>query len=245
MTGKVAIVTGAARGIGEAIALAMVREGAAVLLTDVRDELGRAAAERASTDGTASYRHLDVTSDADWAAALAECRERFGPPDTLVNNAFVSTFLPLLEESDEGWMHTLDVVLGGAWRGMRATIPAMREVGGGAIVNIGSTSALVGVPGDAAYQAAKGGLRVLTKNVAVTYADDGIRANCMHPGAVITPVVAEAGAEEHQRAVVVRTPSGRAAEAAEIAPAAVYLASDESAYVTGSDLVIDGGLTAI
>jgi NAD(P)-dependent dehydrogenase (short-subunit alcohol dehydrogenase family) len=245
LSGKVAIVTGSARGIGAAIAAAMVAEGAAVLFSDVRDDLGREAAARAARDGAAEYTHLDVTSDGDWDRAMEVCEERFGSPTVLVNNAFVSTFLPLLDESPEGWARTLDVVLGGAYLGMCKVIPAMSEAGGGSIVNIGSTSGIVGVPGDAAYQAAKGGLRVLTKNVAVTYAAQGIRANCLHPGAVLTPVVAEANAEEHQQAVVVRTPAGRAAVPEEIAPAAVFLASDESSYMTGSDLVVDGGLTAI
>jgi NAD(P)-dependent dehydrogenase (short-subunit alcohol dehydrogenase family) len=247
LAGKVAIVTGAARGLGAAIAQRFGEEGAAVLLVDVRDELGEEAAARVSAGGaTAVYRRLDVTSAADWRSGVAACRELLGPPSVFVHNAFVFGGASLADETDEGWHRVVDVTLTGGFLGMRAVIPMMAAAGGGAIVNISSThGGDVAVAGIAAYQAAKGGLTALTRHAAVTYADDGIRANCVHPGPIRTPVIDEAGFTAQQEAIAAELPLGRVAEPDEVAGAALYLASPEAAYVTGTTLVVDGGYTAL
>src|SRR5262249_13325356 len=146
----------------------------------------------------AEYLHLDVRVPADWEAATAACVDRFGAPNVLVNNAFIGRVEGLLEETLEGWNSVIEVILTGAFLGMRTVIPLMRENGGGSIVNIGSTFGVVGAPDVAAYHAAKGGILGLTKNAAASFAADGIRVNAVHPGPMSTPVIAEAGAGDVQ-----------------------------------------------
>jgi NAD(P)-dependent dehydrogenase (short-subunit alcohol dehydrogenase family) len=226
LDGEIAIVTGAARGIGASIVELFRREGAAVLATDVLDG--------------ADVR-LDVTSEADWAAAVERCDASFGAPTVLVNNAGVVRLEAVEEETLEGWRAVLDVNLTGVFLGMRAVLPAMRAQRGGSIVNVSSIWGVVATEGAAAYHASKGGVTTLTKNAAVTYAADGIRVNSIHPGQVRTPMTEATGTEP---LVVARTPLRRAAAPDEIATAAVYLASRESSFVTGAALVVDGGYLA-
>ena len=244
LDGRIAVVTGAARGLGESIAESFVREGARVLITDVRDEQGEVLAARLGPN--AAFRRLDVSSRQEWEEAIALCGEVFGPVNTLVNNAWWSTQEPIHSETDEGWANTLAVNLTGAFFGMRAAIPVMRDAGGGTIVNVSATiGANVAVPRDAGYHAAKAGLTALTKNAAVTYASDGIRANTVHPGPILTPAVSEIGAEGLQAEFAAKLPLGRVATPDEVATAVLYLASDEASYITGTTIIVDGGFTAM
>jgi NAD(P)-dependent dehydrogenase (short-subunit alcohol dehydrogenase family) len=243
LAGRVAIVTGGARGLGQAIAGTFAAEGASVLIMDVRDELGK---QSAAASPRVVYVHADVTSEDDWERAMRVCRESFGVPDVFVANAYAATMGTITEETRAGWDGTLAVSLTGAFLGMRAVIPGMRAHGGGAIVAISSThGGNVAIPQQAAYQAAKAGLTALTRNAAVTYGPDKIRANAIHPGPIRTPMIDELGLGELQERISTTLPLGRVARPEEIASAALYLASDEGSYVTGTALVVDGGYTAV
>ncbi len=243
LDGNVAIVTGAARGIGAAVARRFAAEGASVVITDVREELG---SETAAGIPGAAFIQADVTDEDDWRRVLESCNERFGPPGILVSNAFASTTCTIEDETRAGWDWTLAVTLTGAFLGMRAVIPFMRARGGGAIVAISSThGGNVAIPSQAAYQAAKAGLTALTRNAAVTYAGDNIRANAIHPGPVLTPLVEDLGMVDEQQRIARSLPLGRVAAPYEIAAAALYLVSEEAAYVTGTSLIVDGGYTAL
>jgi 3alpha(or 20beta)-hydroxysteroid dehydrogenase len=242
LEGRVAIVTGASRGIGASIANRFISEGASVFVADVLDEAGDAVVAGArELGGTAVYAHLDVTSESDWVDAVAACQQILGRPSILVNNAGIVRFEAIHEETLAGWSQVLAVNLTGVFLGMRAVIPLMREGGGGAIVNISSMWGLVAVEGAAGYHASKAGVTTLSRNAAVTYASDGIRVNSVHPGQVRTPMTAETGSSEW---AVPLTPLGRDASPDEIASGVAYLASDDASFVTGAALYIDGGYTA-
>lgn len=240
---KVAIVTGAARGQGLAEAHAFVREGAEVVLADVLDEEGRAAAEEIGAG--ARYVHLDVTEEQDWAAAVAQVTAEIGRVDVLVNNAGVARLTPLVGGSPEDYLRVVMVNQFGVYLGIRATAPAMAESGGGSIVNISSIDGLIGMAGVAAYVSSKFAVRGLTKVAALELAPLGIRANSVHPGFIDTPMLRPAGAtDDHLEAFVADVPLGRLGTVDDIAGLVVFLASDASAYCTGAEFVIDGGLTA-
>ncbi len=242
-TNRVAIVTGGARGLGAAIANGLSAEGASVLIVDLRDELGE---DMAGSLDQAHYLHANVANEEDWQHIIETCRAAFGPPDVLISNASYATTATVEDETLEGWNSTLAVCLTAGFLGIRAVIPEMRTRGGGAIVTISSThGGNVAIPIQAAYQAAKGGLTALTRNAAVTYAADGIRANAIHPGPIRTPLIEESGLVEEQARIAHTLPLGRVATPEEIAAAALYLASDDAAYITGTALVIDGGYTAL
>lgn len=247
LEGKAAIVTGAARGIGASIAQAFAGEGAGVLLTDVREEEGRATADAIRSEGhKAAFQRLDVTSADDWREAVRVCSATFGGVDVLVNNAMLMRGAAIEEETIENWDRILEVGLSGAFLGIRAALPAMTANGGGSIVNISSTiGGDVGHPLLAAYQVVKGGLTALTRHVAVAYGGKGIRANAIHPGPIATPGNDEMGFLDAQAAIVARLPLNRVGEAREVAAAAVYLASADSSFVTGTALVVDGGFIAL
>jgi NAD(P)-dependent dehydrogenase (short-subunit alcohol dehydrogenase family) len=246
LEGQVAIVTGGARGLGKSIAEAFCREGASVLVADIRDELGRetvAALEAAG--GRAEYVHLDVSAEADWRAALERCTEAFGVPTVLVNNAAMARDEAVDAETLEGWNAVLAVGLTGPFLGMRTVIPVMRANGTGSVVNISSTAAHAGSPHAAAYHAMKGGVSSLTRHAAIACAGSGVRVNAIAPGSMLTPLStqdSDPGMLEH---FVSLTPLGRAADPAEVANAAVFLASGESSFATGSELVVDGGFLAV
>jgi NAD(P)-dependent dehydrogenase (short-subunit alcohol dehydrogenase family) len=245
LDGKVALITGGARGQGAAEARLFAREGARVVFGDVRDELGQQVeAEIQELAGEATYIHLDVTSTPDWEQAIALAESKYGKLDVLVNNAAIFFSKTIQETTGEDWDQIMDVNAKSVFIGTKLAIPAMRRAGGGSIVNISSTSGIRGI-GPAAYIATKGAVRLFTKATAIQYAKENIRANSVHPGVVDPPMVDEFPRTlDQQNQARSRTPMGRRAAPEEIAYGVLYLASDEASFVTGSELVIDGGATA-
>ncbi len=246
LQGKVALITGAARGQGAAEARLFAQEGAKIVLGDVLDQDGsRVAAEIAETGGEAVYVHLDVTNEDDWDAAIKTAVSSFGKVDILVNNAAIWRRGHVLETSSEQWDAVLAVNAKGVFLGTRAAIPEMRKAGGGSIINISSAAGLVGSRTSTAYSASKGAVRIFTKSTAIQYASVGIRANSIHPGPIDTDMGDQVWPDASSReAAVERTAIARMGTPQDIAYGALYLASDESSFVTGSELVIDGGVTA-
>ena len=246
LQGEVALITGAARGQGAEEARMFAQEGAKVILADVTDQEGMAvAAEIAEAGGDALYVHLDVTNEDEWQSAVQSAVAAFGKLDILVNNAGIWRRGHVLETSSEQWDDIMDVNAKGVFLGTKAAIPEMRKAGGGSIVNISSTAGLVGSKTSAAYSASKGAVRIFTKSTAVQYAAEGIRANSIHPGPIDTDMGDQVWPDAASReASISRTALSRIGTAQDIAYGALYLASDESSFVTGSELVIDGGVTA-
>lgn len=243
LTGEVALITGAARGQGEAEARLFAREGASVVLTDIRDELGQQVARDIGAHAT--FIRLDVSQAADWQKAVDTTVQTYGKLTILVNNAgIVLTEDQGIEETSlEAWHKTLAVNQTGVFLGMKYAVPAMRRAGGGSIVNISSIAGLIGMGTFPAYQASKGAVRILTKNAAIQYAKENIRVNSIHPGGVDTDIIAPLKGEWLQ-AMINAHPMQRIASPEELAYGALYLASKESSFVTGAELVIDGGFTA-
>lgn len=246
LVGKVAIVTGAARGIGSATAEALAAAGATVILTDVLDDEGPAVAARLLAEGhRATYEHLDVSDEAGWAALVARVQAVQGRLDVLVNNAGIGTLADVETETAEGWSRTIAVDQTSVWLGMRAAVPAMRASGGGSIVNVSSIfGAVGGFGGSVAYHAAKGAVRLMSKNAAIRYATEGIRVNSVHPGFIETPMLAGIEGTPMQTAILEATPMGRLGQPEEVAAVIRFLASDEASYVTGAEFFVDGGWTA-
>ncbi len=237
---KVALVSGGAQGIGEAIARRFAEEGARVVIGDVRREQGQATAKEIG----GLFVDLDVTQPAQWAAAIAEVEAGCGGLAILVNNAGVSGGVAeLVSESEETHRHVLDVNLTGVWAGLRAAIPVMARGGGGAVVNISSIDGLVGVAGMSTYAATKFAVTGYTRSLALELGRLGIRVNAVHPGIIATPLVAGASAKVHARLqrALDKQPIPRMGRPQEIANAALFLASDEASYITGASLVVDGG----
>ncbi len=244
LSGKVALISGAARGMGESEARLFAREGAQVVLGDILEDQGRAAVENITQQGgSVTFVPLDVTREQDWQRAVETAEQTYGRLDILVNNAGIVRMAPLDETSLEAWNEVIGVNQTGVFLGMKHEVPAMRRAGGGSIVNISSIAGLIGLPNIPAYQASKGAVRLLTKNAAVQYATDKIRVNSVHPGRIETPMTAPL-APERREMLLRLTPLGRDGTAEEVAYGVLYLASDESSYVTGTELVIDGGYTA-
>ena len=247
LEGKVAIITGGARGQGATEARMFAREGARVVIGDVRDELGmQVEAEIRELGGEAVYLHLDVTSADDWQRAIDTAEQQFGKVDVLVNNAAIVLRKDIEETTSDDWDNIMAVNAKGVFLGTRAVIPAMRRAGGGSIVNISSISGLVAI-GPPAYIATKGAVRLFTKSTAIQYASENIRANSIHPGSVDTDMRREGlGSQttEEIQARVDNIPLGRVGTTEDISYGALFLASDESSFMTGSELVIDGGYTA-
>jgi NAD(P)-dependent dehydrogenase (short-subunit alcohol dehydrogenase family) len=247
LAGKIALISGAARGMGAAEARLFAREGARIVLGDVLEAEGQAKqAEIVASGGEAVFVRLDVTRESDWEGAVALAAQRFGKLDVLVNNAGIGAAGRVEDTTAEGWDRVMEVNAKGVFLGTRTVIPAMRRAGGGSIVNISSQLGLVGMDDSSPqYTASKGAVRLLTKTTALQYARDRIRCNSVHPGPIVTPMT------ERRRAdpvvygrMLSRIPLGRYGEPDEVAYGVLYLASDESSYVTGSELVIDGGWTA-
>jgi NAD(P)-dependent dehydrogenase (short-subunit alcohol dehydrogenase family) len=222
LEGKVALISGGARGMGAEAGRLFAKEGAKVVLGDV------------------------LEPEADWAAAVTEAERWYGKLDVLVNNAGIGGGNRIEDTTLADWERIMAVNSTGVFLGTRAVIPAMRRAGGGSIVNISSQLGLVGTDNSSPqYQASKGAVRLLTKATAIQYAREGIRANSVHPGPIVTPMTERRRADPAQRQLMIsRIPLGRYGEPDEVAYGVLYLASDESAYVTGSELVIDGGWTA-
>ena len=246
LEGKVALITGGARGQGAAEARLFAREGAKVVIADVLDPDGiSVAAEINELGGDATYVHLDVSSEADWQDAIAAAVSAYGKLDVLVNNAAIWRGGHVLETDGEQWDAVLDINAKGVFLGTKLAIPEMRRAGGGSIVNISSTAGLVGSRTSTAYSASKGAVRLFTKSTAVQYGAEGIRANSIHPGPIDTAmgdqVWPDAGSREE---TIERTVLKRIGKPEDIANGALFLASDESSFMTGAELVIDGGLTA-
>ena len=247
LEGKVALISGGARGQGAAEAKLFAKEGARVVFGDILDQQGRQVeAEVLEMDGEAVYLHLDVTSEEHWQAAVATAVGRFGKLDILVNNAGVVSWGVLEDTTSEEWDRVMDINAKGVFLGTKAAIPEMRRAGGGSIVNISSISGLIGQESiQPVYNASKGAVRLLTKSTAIQYAKEGIRANSIHPEIIETPGTAARLTDEAYRQNRMESiPLGRLGKPEDVAYGALYLASEESSFVTGSELVIDGGWTA-
>jgi 3alpha(or 20beta)-hydroxysteroid dehydrogenase len=239
LEGKVAIVTGAARGQGEAEARRFVAEGASVLLTDVLDEEGQAVA--ADLGEAAAYRHLDVTSEDEWIAAVAAAEERFGPVTILVNNAGILDFASIERQDVEKFRRVIDVNLVGTMIGIKSVAPSMRRAGGGSIINISSNGGIWGLPSLGAYVSSKWAVRGLSKTAALDLGKRGIRVNSVHPGGIETPMTAFGDPAES--AFTKSLPIPRMGHVDEVANVVTFLASDEASFVTGAEWSVDGGAT--
>jgi 3alpha(or 20beta)-hydroxysteroid dehydrogenase len=237
LAGKVALISGAARGQGAAEARLFAAEGAQVVLGDVLDEEGQAVA--AEIGDAAAYTHLDVTDEAQWEAAVALAEERFGPVSVLVNNAGILHFQVVHKTDADDFDRIMRVNVRGVFLGIKAATPSL-EKAGGAIVNISSTAGLQGLPYVAAYVASKWAVRGLTKSAAIDLGHKAIRVNSVHPGGIDTPMVAGTSGDAP---FYKRLPVPRMGTPEEVAQAVLFLASDEAAYITGAELAVDGGAT--
>jgi 3alpha(or 20beta)-hydroxysteroid dehydrogenase len=243
LDGKVALISGGARGQGAAAARAFTREGAQVVIGDILDDDGKQLADEIGEN--ALYVHLDVTREDDWAGAVEEGERNFGRLDVLLNNAGILKFAKLTDMTLDEYMQVVNVNQTGVFLGMRAVAPAMKKAGGGSIINVSSVEGLRGSPGLVAYVASKFAVRGMTKAAAVELGRDGIRVNSIHPGIVDTPMTRNVGLEGMDLdALFSSIPLRRAGVPEDIVAMAVFLASDDSAYCTGAEFVVDGGATA-
>lgn len=245
LDGKVALISGGARGQGATEGKLFAREGAKIVLGDVLDEEGqKTAKEIQAAGGAATYVHLDVTREEEWQKAVDTAVRQFGKLNILINNAGILRMEGFEDTTLEIWNRVIAVNQTGVFLGIKHVVPAMRKTGGGSIINISSIAGLIGVGAAAAYQASKGAVRILSKSAAVQYAKEGIRVNSIHPGVITTKMVIEGIDPESRKLFAQATPLGREGTADEIANGALFLASDESSYMTGAELVLDGGYTA-
>ena len=253
LEGKVALISGAASGVegelmgfGGAAARLFAREGAKVMLTDINEESGqKTAAQINEAGGDALFRRLDVTNEQEWMDAVRATISAYGRVDILVNNAGTGARSSVEDTTEEVWDTQMNIHAKGAFLGTEHVISEMRKIGGGSIINVSSIYGLVGSESSTAYHAAKGAIRLFTKSAAIQYAEENIRVNSIHPGYALTPLTRR-GYEnpEYFDNIRSRVPIGRVGTANDIAYGMLYLASDESSFVTGSELVIDGGTTA-
>ncbi len=241
LEGKVAIITGGASGIGEAHAHLFASEGAKVVITDVQEVLGSEVVSAIQAEGgDATFIHQDVTSESGWADVASQTVAKYGAITTLVNNAGVGNFSGVEEETLEGFNRVVAICQTGVWLGMRACMPALKQSGNGAIVNISSLFGIIGTPSMVSYHGAKGAVRLMTKSAGLEYAQQGVRVNSVHPGIIETPLAKSMG-DEQMAAIVQTTPMGRAGRPIDIATMSLFLCTDEAAFITGSEFVVDGG----
>jgi len=244
LAGKVALITGGAAGMGEAHVRLFAAHGAKVVAADIQDALGRMVVDDLIKSGSeAIYVHLDTSSEADWADGVAQAVKRFGKLTTLCNVAGIYRTESTETETLEGWNRIIAVNQTGVWLGMRAAIPEMRKAGGGAVVNISSMNGLAAGPMAIAYHGSKAAVHLITKVAALEYAEQGIRVNSLHPGFTMTSTAA-ALPKHVQDKLAGNAPLKRAGTPEEMAYGSLYLCSDEASYVTGTALVIDGGVLA-
>ena len=241
-----ALVTGAASGLGKATARRLADEGAAVLLTDVNESLGATTTEELRAAGArVDFLRHDVASEADWEAAVAKAVEEFGGLDIVVNNAGMGDLATIEETSLEDWQRTIAIDQTGVFLGMKTAAPHLKASGHGSVVNISSIFGTSGGFGTSpAYHAAKGAVRTLTKNVALHWATEGVRVNSIHPGFIDTPILDTARGTPFEQVMLDLTPMGRLGRPEEIAAGVAYLVSDDASFVTGLELYIDGGYIA-
>lgn len=244
LDGKVALITGGARGMGKAHARQFVAEGARVVVGDILDDRGTALADTLGAD-RCRYVHHDVTGEDEWAAAVATALAAFDRLDVLINNAGVFRHAAIATMDPAEFRHVIDVNLTGCWLGIHTVVPAMMRAGGGSIVNVSSIEGFVGAAGLSAYSASKFGIRGITRSAAQELGPAGIRVNSVHPGGVLTPMAlaaAETMPAVDSDAFLTSLPIARLAEPVEISRLVAFLASDESSYTTGAEFVADGGL---
>lgn len=252
LDGKVCIVTGGAKGIGNATCQRLAEEGAVVAITDLADDEGATLRDKINQDGgTAEYWHLDVTDEAAIKRVFDEVAQKWGSIDVVVNNAGISgANKPTDQITAEEWQQVMDVNVNGVFYCTKAAIPHLRKAGGGSIINLSSIYGIIGAPDIPPYHASKGAVREMSKTDALIYAKDGIRVNSVHPGFIWTPLVAamaeasEEGSEAFRRHLDALHPLGHVGAPEDIAAGIAYLASADAKFVTGSELVIDGGYTA-
>ncbi len=246
LKGKVALISGGARGQGAAEARLFVQEGARVVVADILEGEGEGVvADIREAGGDASFVRLDVTSEDDWRSAVEFTVETYGRLDVLINNAAIYRRTPIVDTDLEEWKRIMDVNSTGVFLGTKRAVPAMQASGGGSIINVSSTAGLVGSGRGSAYGASKGSVRLFTKYTAIQHARDGIRANSIHPGPIDTEMIADNISTPEGRAESEsRVPLGRIGSVMDVAYGALFLASDEASYMTGAELVIDGGVTA-
>ena len=256
VVGKVAIVTGGASGIGRASAVRLAEEGATVVVTDIQDDAGKATvAEIEAAGGTAQFAHHDVTSEDAWIALVESVMSEHGRLDVLVNNAGIGLGASIIEMPLADWQRQQAINLDGVFLGLKHCIPAMRDTGGGSIINMSSVAGLKGSARLAGYNATKGGVRLLTKGVALECAQNrwNVRVNSVHPGIIDTPIwetvvpgslLPDGQPLDIAAMAAMSVPTGELGKATDIANGVLFLASDESSYITGTELVIDAGLSA-
>ena len=242
LDGKVALVSGGSRGMGAATVRRLHADGASVVFGDILDDEGKQLADELGD--RVRYVHLDVTSEEQWQSAVEQTEREFGKLDVLVNNAGILVFNAIVDTSVEELRRVLEVNLVSAFVGMKTAIPAMRRAGGGSIVNISSTEGLAATVFCGAYTASKFGVRGITKVAAIEYGAEGIRANSVHPGGIDTPMTRAVMDEQGRKYVASKVPITRMGTAEDVADTVAFLASDESSYVNGAEIVLDGGVTA-
>lgn len=240
LEGKVAIITGAAQGMGASHAKIFIEQGAKVVLTDLNEEKGSALAKELGEN--ALFIKQDVTSEQGWAEVVAQAEEKFGPVNVLVNNAGISFAKNILEISLDEYMKIVNINQVSVFLGMKAVAGSMMKAGGGSIVNISSINGLVG--GAVGYTDTKFAVRGMTKAAALNFAPMGIRVNSVHPGVIATPMIMQEGQKEQIEAFAKFIPLQRISQPEEVSQLVLYLASDESSYSTGAEFVVDGGITA-
>jgi NAD(P)-dependent dehydrogenase (short-subunit alcohol dehydrogenase family) len=246
LEGKVALISGGARGMGAEEARIFAREGAKVIIGDISEEDGKAVeAQIAEAGGEALFVRLDVTAESDWTNAVDQAISRYGKLDVLVNNAGISSRAFTDDTAIDAWDKIMEVNSKGVFLGSRAAIPKMLEAGGGSIINISSIMGLVGsAGGHPAYNASKGAVRIFSKAMAVRHGKDNIRVNSVHPGFMPPMASGIAYDQDQRRSSLEQTPLGREGRIEEVANAVLFLASDEASYITGAELAVDGGFTA-